>query len=297
MTKLKQICTKIDAHTPQNINCSSCYPFSHCYVQIVWTRVLIPVSTGMVSTFFLFHQRPNNNNKNSSWCFSHMKHHIICNGTPNKWVIPPFIGNNATSLYKPTSNLKAYNHKSYWKPYSVFLHKFTSILHFCCWRHHKCFPCFSGFFPKDLEGVLDCPILSVPAKLNRTLMRIWETYLSKITVGEMDPWIRIQDQSCKEQKIWAIEKGKSERLSIWSQKKQDPKTANFFVGFWIQIGVKESPVLHLGSSWSWSWIIILWNHTNCNFPKTCKSATTIKVENCAMKGKRKKKRRDMKQQK
>jgi len=106
VTKLKQICTKIDAHTPQNINCSSCYPFSHCYVQIVWTGVFIPVSTGMVSKFFLFHQRPNNNNKNSSWCFSHMKHHIICNGTPNKWVIPSFIGNNATPYTNPLRILK-----------------------------------------------------------------------------------------------------------------------------------------------------------------------------------------------
>ncbi len=44
-------------------------------------------------------------------------------------------------------------------------------------------------------------------------------------------------------------------------------------------------------------IIILWNHTNCKFPETCKSATTIKVENCAMEGKRKKKHRDMKRQK
>jgi hypothetical protein len=69
------------------------------------------------------------------------------------------------------------------------------------------------------------------------------------------------------------------------------------VGFWIQIGIKKSPMLHLRSAWSWSWIIILWNHTNYKFPETCKSATTIKVENCAMEGKRKKKRRDMKQQK
>jgi hypothetical protein len=45
-----------------------------------------------------------------------------------------------------------------------------------------------------------------------------------------------------------MEKGKSEHLSIWSQKKQDPKTEKKFVGFWIQIGIKKSPMLHLRSS-------------------------------------------------
>jgi hypothetical protein len=45
-----------------------------------------------------------------------------------------------------------------------------------------------------------------------------------------------------------MEKGKSEHLSIWSQKKQDPKTEKKFVGFWIQIGIKKSPMLHLRSA-------------------------------------------------
>ncbi len=242
MTKLKQICTKIDAHTPQNINCSSCYPFSHCYVQIVWTGVLIPVSTGMVSKFFLFHQRPNNNNKNSSWCFLHMKHHIICNGTPNKWVIPPFIGNNSTSLYKPTSNLKAFIHKSYWKPYSVFLHKFMSILHFCCWHHHKCFPCFSGFFPKALAGVLDCPILSVPAKFNRTLMRIWETYLSKIS--KWGRWIPELEFKTNHERRRRFEPWKRGNLSICQFGARRSKTQKLKKNLWVfgsKLGLKKAP--------------------------------------------------------